>query len=41
MWDRPDILNRIANGLFALATLLTVLCARYAFVVKLPGFCVA
>lgn len=37
MWDRPDILNRIASGLFALATLLIVY-AIVAIVVQLPVF---
>jgi cell division protein FtsQ len=37
MWDRPDILNRIANALFALAVLLAVYGAGW-YVVHLPVF---
>ena len=37
MWDRPDILNRIANALFALAVLLAVYGAGW-YLVHLPVF---
>lgn len=37
MWDKPDILNRISNGLFVLATLLMAY-GLVAFVVQLPVF---
>jgi cell division protein FtsQ len=37
MWDRPDILNRISNGLCALAGVL-VLYAVIHYVVHLPAF---
>jgi cell division protein FtsQ len=37
MWDRPDILGRIANGLFALAVLLAAYGAVW-HVVRLPAF---
>jgi cell division protein FtsQ len=37
MWDRPDILNRIANALFALAVLLAVFGTGW-YVVHMPAF---
>ena len=37
MWDRPDILNRIANALFALAVLLAAYGAVWV-VVRMPMF---
>jgi cell division protein FtsQ len=37
MWDRPDLLNRAANLLFALAVLLAVYGAG-SFVVRMPAF---
>ena len=37
MWDRPDILNRIANALVALAVLLAVFGTGW-YVVHMPAF---